>query len=738
VIDVTKQYATFALLLTLALMLMSVAVSAQDPAPQPLAPGMVTRTAEDIAAAQQLMAGYSPRAARAYATPRDVSEYLVPQTIRVGYTSYIGCSDWVNAGQPVNKVVEMPFIDYVKQVLPNEWPNAWHAESLKAGAMAVKNFGWWKITLRGTPWQRPAGADVVNNTCDQYFVEGSYRPTTDAAVDQTWGWRISRNDNIIATNFLDWSWRCDSYGWPDCMGQWDSKALAEQGMTFDQMLHYFYDPIDLNLMNTVVPAVNNITNGTFDAGMANWWFWGGVGASNTDGAIMQFNRALNSTNPAVLIQDVERQVYSGWPMAVTLKMGNTSPQSKRVTVHLHDKYSWESPISCAFELAPNTPLLSFVVRGESQVSWRGIRVEIVAETPDTNGVLMVDNVAVSYRPALTADQYGCFYPRPGAPTVTTPTANAALRPDFTLSFNHGARNYRVGGQQQYHIQIATNAAFDTPIYDNADALTPLTSVPLALPVGDYYLRIRQFDGIDLWSNWSAVTPFRVRNFPDKPIAQSPLNATDGANVAFTWSHGAHTDSYRVIVRQTTDNALILNRVFTPEEASCITSCTLTPAQMGITLLDNMGYKWFVRGINGDVSTSSGWFTFTVDMPGVPTLIAPNDGDTVSAVAFQWQGVAPANRYRVVIKTANGKKILFNQLFEASALCDAGTNVCTLDAQANGFAPVSGRRYQWFVRAVRSTPFAVSTTPIRFFTYSAPLPLNDVSVPLPVTPPTDER
>lgn len=724
--------------LTLALMLMSVAVSAQDADPQPLTPGMVTRTAEDIAAAQQLMAGYSPRAARAYAAPRDVSHHIVPQTIRVGYTSYIHCSDWVNAGQPVNKVVEMPFIDYVKQVLPNEWPNAWHSESLKAGAMAVKNFAWWKITLRGTQWQRPAGADVVNNTCDQYFVEGSFRPTTDAAIDQTWGWRMSRNDRIIATNFLDWAWRCDGYGWPDCMGQWDSKTMAEQGMTFDQILQFFYAPITINLMNTVTANVNNIVNGTFDAGLSNWWFWGGVGTSSTDGGIMQFNRALNTANPAVLIQDVDRHVYGGSPMLVTLRLGNTSAQNKRVTVHLHDKYSWEGPISCAFQLAPNTPLLNFIMRGASQNAWGGIRLEIVTETPDTSGVLLVDNVAVSYRPTLPAENYGCFYPRPGAPTVTTPSANAAMPPAFTLNFTHGMSNYRVGGQQQYHIQIATAPTFEAPVYDNAAALTTLTSVPLSLSVGDYHLRIRQFDGIDKWSNWSTVTPFRVRQFPDKPVIQNPISAQDGVNVTFTWTHGAHTDSYRVVLRQASDNALVLNRVFTLTEAACITSCTLTPAQMGVTLLDNVSYKWLVRGMTGDVFTNSVWATFTLDIPGVPTLTAPADGGTVSDATLQWQGVPLADRYRVVIKTGNGKTVLFNRLFDAATLCDSGTNGCTLDTVAHGFAPVSGRRYQWFVRAVRSAPPGTSTTPTRLFIYSAALlpPVNTGDPLLPVTPTTD--
>ena len=40
-------------------------------------------------------------------------------------------------------VVRVDFKTYVKNVLPNEWVSSWPAESLKAGAVAVKSYGWY-------------------------------------------------------------------------------------------------------------------------------------------------------------------------------------------------------------------------------------------------------------------------------------------------------------------------------------------------------------------------------------------------------------------------------------------------------------------------------------------------------------------------------------------------------------------------------------------------------------------
>jgi hypothetical protein len=57
---------------------------------------------------------------------------------------------------------------YAENVLPNEWITSWPAESLEAGAIAVKEYGWyWVNNWRG---------GSLGGTC--YDVQGgSYSPS---------------------------------------------------------------------------------------------------------------------------------------------------------------------------------------------------------------------------------------------------------------------------------------------------------------------------------------------------------------------------------------------------------------------------------------------------------------------------------------------------------------------------------------------------------------------------------
>src|SRR3954465_14548692 len=77
-----------------------------------------------------------------------------PATIRV-YRTQSGVGEGV------------PFLDYVKHVLPVEWIPTWGAESLKAGAMAAKSYAWYWISRGGK--RGNLGADLKDNTDDQVY-----------------------------------------------------------------------------------------------------------------------------------------------------------------------------------------------------------------------------------------------------------------------------------------------------------------------------------------------------------------------------------------------------------------------------------------------------------------------------------------------------------------------------------------------------------------------------------------
>lgn len=713
-------------LCVLALMLLLTVMGswAQPPAPTEPQSLPYQRTAEDIEAAAKLMAGYDPRYTVPY-TPRDapsngISQYVTPRTIRIGLTGYVSCSAWVNAGQPVNQVIEMPFNEYVKNVLPNEWIYTWHPESLKAGAVAAKTFAWWKMTLRGTVWQRPAGADVVDNTCDQMFIRNSRRTSTDAAVDQTWHFRMSRNNRIIGINYLDTDDRCTSYGWEDCMGQWGSQYKAQDGWTFDQILRYYYDPIDINETRDTPANVNILRNGTFDQGMESWYSWGSIEGVGVYNGALGFYRSSGGVSPAIVLQDMDYQVYINSVMAVNLLLGNSSSSVKTVTIHLHDVDNWTGVLSCQFALPPNMPLRPYRMTGTTSTYWRAVRLEISSESADGLASQLVDNVSVQYLANESPGVGTCVEPKPDRPVITSPLSGQ-YPPNIKLTIKPGMSTNLPGQQSVFRIQIASAPDFANILYDNFNTMTPQTSYDLTLEAGDYAIRVRQRDADGRNSSWSLPVSVAIRNYPGKALPMTPLGSNDGNTIIFSWSPTVYTDTYRVQI-QTPQRTILLNKVLTPAEANCSeTLCSISASALGVDklLLDNVNYRWRVRSANAYAVKNSVWMGFSADMPGVPQIISPaNNSISEASPVFTWVPVSAADKYIITVRNPDGTRA-FRTPILAATVCDG--SVCTLRLSDYRAALPAGT-YTWSLQANRKTPFATSITPTMSFTVEAdPLP-----------------
>ena len=187
--------------------------------------------------------------------PRYFSHNTLPPTIKVGITNYANCSDWVAAGKPVIRVDTLDFKTYVKNVLPNEWYASWGndaPDSLRAGAMAIKMFAWWRVNLGGV---RPLDAEVVDNTCDQRYIANTNDPRTDAAIDATWDYLMRRNGQVIEIHYLATIAQCQSSPYPPCMPQWGTYSDALSGMAWRAILHGYYDPVQISPDWTFLPAI---------------------------------------------------------------------------------------------------------------------------------------------------------------------------------------------------------------------------------------------------------------------------------------------------------------------------------------------------------------------------------------------------------------------------------------------------------------------------------------------------
>jgi hypothetical protein len=122
--------------------------------------------------------------------------YAPPTTIRV-LRSY---------GSASGTVQTVDFRAYVNNVMAWEWPSTYPTASLRAGAIAVKQYGWYfTMHYRGGTSASGACYDVKDTTSDQI-----YRPETRsassthlAAVSATWGMTIRRTkDGVVGTFIL--------------------------------------------------------------------------------------------------------------------------------------------------------------------------------------------------------------------------------------------------------------------------------------------------------------------------------------------------------------------------------------------------------------------------------------------------------------------------------------------------------------------------------------------------------
>lgn len=192
-----------------------------------------------------------------------------PAYIRIGRTYTADC---VVPDPSENIPVDtMPFVDYIRNVLPNEWLPGWDVDgsaALDAGAVAVKQYAWYNAFV-APKWSGQGYAfDLLDNTCDQRFIDRSADPRTDAAISRTWPATLKRNDALFSTYYRAYYfYQCfapqtsEGSPIPDCLGQWDSYYAAVQGKTAQQILLDAYGPAQYTLPTlrprVYVPLIQN-------------------------------------------------------------------------------------------------------------------------------------------------------------------------------------------------------------------------------------------------------------------------------------------------------------------------------------------------------------------------------------------------------------------------------------------------------------------------------------------------
>jgi len=165
------------------------------------------------------------------------SETVPPPTIRVFRTA-------------TGAVETVDFRAYLKNVLSREWISSWTTESLRSGALAVKNYAWYQV-IHWRGYTNAAGHcfDVFDSTRDQHYDPS--RPTyasMAAAVDATWGTLALKGGRIFATYYnagqMNEPCGARANGWQ--MFQWGTQACGLAGKSAAQILAVYYTGVTVS------------------------------------------------------------------------------------------------------------------------------------------------------------------------------------------------------------------------------------------------------------------------------------------------------------------------------------------------------------------------------------------------------------------------------------------------------------------------------------------------------------
>jgi hypothetical protein len=165
------------------------------------------------------------------------SETVPPPRIRVFRTA-TGAVDTVD------------FRTYVKNVLSREWISSWTTESLRSGALAVKNYAWYQV-LHWRGYENASGQcfDVFDSTRDQHYDPS--RPTyagMASAVDATWSTLAHKGGRIFPTYYNAGqpheACGAGANGWQ--MFQWGTQACGLAGKSAARILAIYYPGVSVS------------------------------------------------------------------------------------------------------------------------------------------------------------------------------------------------------------------------------------------------------------------------------------------------------------------------------------------------------------------------------------------------------------------------------------------------------------------------------------------------------------
>ena len=301
-----------------------------------------------------------------------------PSTIRVYVTGSADCNP--NAAGTV-QVVNFKY--YVKHVLPNEWLSGWPTESLRAGAMATKHYGWYQVN-RGGKWPG-LGADVMDSQCDQVYNPAVSYASMDKAIDDTWDYKATRDGSVHVSYYRAGSQGDGTDYGNDIMYQWGTEYWARQGKSWSWMLQYYYD----NLVISSAASTITINGGETYSKSSTVRVTSSAPAGTTHVRLS----SSSATSSGLLSKGMTYAYTSAinWNLANTTYGGSTTNGVRAVYAQWRDSAGrWSTVRSDTIVLDTRRPVMSKVAHGfviGTVLSASGVPVRLTWSATDaTSGV----------------------------------------------------------------------------------------------------------------------------------------------------------------------------------------------------------------------------------------------------------------------------------------------------------------------------------------------------------------
>lgn len=151
----------------------------------------------------------------------------------------------------IYRVDTVDFRTYCVRVLSHEWApaSAFSDQALRAGALAVKSYGWyWATHETKLADVRASGADVDDSVNYQVYMDSDYGSHYWSAVNDTWGLVLTKGGAVFQASYYAGSLSgaaSDGYH----MTQWGTQYWATRGKTFDWMIGFYYRGVGLTKLD---------------------------------------------------------------------------------------------------------------------------------------------------------------------------------------------------------------------------------------------------------------------------------------------------------------------------------------------------------------------------------------------------------------------------------------------------------------------------------------------------------